>query len=164
MSLDTDVALISRLRVFADLTDDHLRLLAFSASHRELKKGEVLFRKGDQAASGLAVVSGVIDFVEEEPKEGTPTRVIASCDSGSLIGELALFVETKRPATAVAAMECDLIELNRSLVTRMLTEYPAVAVRIRETLTGRLQATIGEISKVQSRLDEIEKLAKRRRR
>jgi CRP-like cAMP-binding protein len=162
MTLESDVALLARLRVFSDLAEDHLRLLAFSAGHRELKKGQRLFSKGETATSGFVIVSGVVDFVEEE--EGAERKVLASCDSGSLIGELSLFVETKRPATAFAAMECDLIELSRSLITRMLTEYPVVASRIRGTLTDRLQGTIAELSEIQVRLEEVERIARGRRR
>lgn len=161
MSLDSDVNLLGRLSVFADLDQDHLRLLAFSAVRRELKKGEVLFQKDEAADCGYIIASGVIDFVDETEDE---PRVAASCDSGSLIGELALFVETKRPAKAVAAMECDLIELSRALVTRMLIEYPDAAVSVRETLTSRLQSTIGELAAVQGRLAEIDQVGRRRRR
>ena len=53
MSLDGDIALLSRIAMFGELSAEQLRLLAFSAVHREIRVDEVLFREGDEAASGF---------------------------------------------------------------------------------------------------------------
>ena len=83
-------------------------------------------------------------------------------EAGSLIGELALFIETKRPATATAIVSTEVLDIDRKLVTRMLNEYPHVAVRLRKTLAGRLTATIGELGKIRTALDSIDTRAMRR--
>ena len=49
MSLDRDIALLSRVPLFAELTTEQLRLLAFSAVRLELSPGQVLFREGTLA-------------------------------------------------------------------------------------------------------------------
>ena len=161
MSLDGDIALIRRVPLFADLPTEQLRLIAFSAVRLELVAGQVLFRRGAKAQSGYIVSSGRIDLTtENEGDEPTPTM----CEAGTLIGEIALFVETTRPATATAAVASQVIEIDRKLVMRMLNEYPQAAIRMRATLAQRLTATVFDLGKVRQALARIDQLAATTRR
>ena len=159
VSLDRDIALLSRVPLFSELTTEQLRLLAFSAVRLELSPGQVLFREGSLAGSGYVVSFGGIEM---SIVQGGKRQVVTTCEAGSLIGELALFIETKRPATATAIVSSEVLDIDRKLVTRMLNEYPHVAVRLRKTLASRLTATIGELGKVKSVLDSIDTRAMRR--
>jgi CRP-like cAMP-binding protein len=152
MSLDSDISLLSRIALFGELSAEQLRLLAFSAVHREIRVDEVLFKEGDEAASGFIVASGEIVLSHGEGKD---KKVLATCEAGCLIGELALFVKTRRPATATASGLTDVMEINRALVTRMLNEYPHVALRLRAALAERLTATVAELGRVRQALDRI---------
>ncbi|MEO8668454.1 MAG: cyclic nucleotide-binding domain-containing protein, partial [Bauldia sp.] len=96
MSLDSDISLLSRIALFSDLGTEHLRLLAFSAVRTELLTDQILFREGAAAAGGYVVSSGEIEL---STGIGRGRKVVGTCDVGCLIGEIALFVETKRPAT-----------------------------------------------------------------
>ncbi|HVZ13266.1 MAG TPA: cyclic nucleotide-binding domain-containing protein [Bauldia sp.] len=156
MSLDGDIALIKRVPLFADLPTEQLRLIAFSAVRLELVAGQVLFREGARAQSGYVVSSGRVDLTVGEPGED---RQPVACDAGTLIGEIALFVETRRPATATAAVASQVIEIDRKLITRMLTEYPQAAVRMRATLSERLSATVFDLGKVRQALARIDQVA-----
>jgi CRP-like cAMP-binding protein len=88
--------------------------------------------------------------------------VLTTCEAGSLIGEMALFIETIRPATATAIVSSEVLEIDRKLVRRMLNEYPHVALRLRATLVDRLQATVSELGKVRDALQNIGKSPARR--
>lgn len=152
MSLDSDISLLSRIPLFSELNVEQLRLLAFSALHREIRPDEVLFREGEDAQAGFIVVSGEIQLTRGEGKD---KKVLATCEAGCLIGETALFIDTKRPAMAVAARLTDVIEINRALVTRMLNEYPQVALRLRAALAERLSATVTELGRIRQALDRV---------
>ena len=154
MSLDTDIALLSHVPLFSELNSEQVRLLAFSAVHRELRVDEVLFREGDEAPSGFIVASGEIAMSHGE---GRRKKVLATCEPGSLIGELALFISTRRPATATANRLTDVMEINRALMTRMLNEYPHVALRLRAALSERLTATVSELGRVKHALNQIDR-------
>jgi CRP-like cAMP-binding protein len=154
MSLDSDIALLSRVPLFSELNSEQVRLLAFSAVHRELRADEILFREGDDAQSGYIVASGEIVLTRGE---GRARKTLATCEPGSLIGEIALFIETKRPATATAGRLTDVMEINRTLMTRMLNEYPHVALRLRAALTERLTATVAELGRVKQALNRIDR-------
>jgi CRP-like cAMP-binding protein len=150
MSLDSDIALLSNVALFSDLSTEHLRLLAFSAVRTELLTDQILFREGSAAQSGYIVATGEIEL---STGIGRSKKVVATCDPGCLIGEMAMFVETKRPATATALKRSEVLEINRGQVMRMLNEYPHVALRLRATLSERLKATVGELSQVRKQFD-----------
>ena len=152
MSLERDIVLLSDLPLFEDLSQDHLRLLAFSAVRREVPAGTVVFRRGEEALSGYVVSSGTIEMVTGE---GPTRRVATVCGRGALIGELPLLVEARRRADAVAVEASVLLELSRALVTRMMTEYPQVAIRIRASLGDRVAGTIDDLKRVRESLIRI---------
>jgi CRP-like cAMP-binding protein len=159
MSLDRDISLLSRVSLFGELPTEQLRLLAFSAVRLELTAGQILFREGTRAQSGYVVAFGGLELVTGE---GDAKKVLATCEVGCLIGEIALFVETVRPASAVAVVSTEVLEIDRKLVTRMLNEYPHIALRLRATLSDRLSATVAELGKVRQALQAIDRRAARR--
>jgi CRP-like cAMP-binding protein len=153
MSLDRDISLFSRIPLFTELTTEQLRLLAFSAVRLELSPGQVLFHEGAKALSGYIVSFG---GVELSLGEGPRKKILTTCEAGSLIGEIALFIETVRPATATAIVSTEVLEIDRKLVTRMLNEYPHVALRLRATLADRLAVTVADLGKVRRALRDVE--------
>jgi CRP-like cAMP-binding protein len=159
MSLDGDIALLKRVPLFGELPTEQLRLIAFSAVRLDLLAGQVLFREGARAMSGYVVSSGSLDLTVGS---GDKKESVAVCEAGSLVGEIALFIETKRPATATAVNPSQVLEIDRKLISRMLNEYPQIAVRLRATLAERLTATVQDLSKVRESLLNIERLQPRR--
>ncbi len=151
MSLEGDIALLKRIPLFADLPDEQLRLVAFSSTKVDLQSGEKLFESGDPAASGYIVCTGAIELAAD----GDDAASATVCEPGSLVGELALFIDTQRPARARARGETQLMEIERKLIIRMLHEYPHLALRLRAKLSERLTATVSELAKVRKSLLEV---------
>ncbi len=147
MSLERDIELLSGIPLFSDLTGDQLRLIAFSSARRDLDAGQHLFLKGDPALSAFVVASGSIGL-------STPLApdAVETCGAGQIIGELALFVESKRRVTATAKEPSGVVEITRQLMRRMLTEYPDLAAKLHGRLSDRLLGTVGELQRVQDRL------------
>jgi CRP-like cAMP-binding protein len=150
MSLDSDLALFKGIPLFADLPAEQLRLIAFGAVRLELVPGQVLFREGAKAQSGFVVLSGVIQLTSGETM---PPKTVATCEAGSLIGEIALLIETRRPATAIATAPSQVLEIERKAILHMLNEYPGVAIRMRERLADRLTATVADLSRIGETLE-----------
>jgi CRP-like cAMP-binding protein len=157
MSLDSDIALLKRVPLFVDLPNEPIRLLAFSAGRIDLAEDQVLFRENAPANSGYVVAKGGIRMTV-----GAKHKVVADCEPGSLIGELALLIETVRPATATATAPSQVLEIDRTLILRMLGEFPRVAVGWRATMSERLMATISELGRVRAALNNVERKRVRR--
>ena len=135
MSLESDMELLGGVSLFQDLTRDQLRLLAFGAEHRHLRAGEILFRSEARADAGFIVADGEVNLVDGE---GEARRIVGTAGPGSLLGEIALMADTRRPVTAVTATDCDFIRISRPLFRRMLQEYPDIAATLHRRIAGEL--------------------------
>jgi len=149
MTLDQDIGLFSRVPLFAGLAAEPLKLIAFSAIRLELAPGHTLFRAGTKALSGFVVQEGRVELTTPD---GEGRQSLGVYGPGSLLGEMALFVETRRPATATAIEQSAVIEIDRNLMKRMLAEYPDVAVHLYAQLRAHLAETVGELAAIHEAL------------
>lgn len=151
MSLEDDIRIISGVSLFEDLSAEQLRLLAFGAERVTVARGRELYREGQNAECGFIVVSGEIDLFRETPRG---RLVIRQVGPGMILGELALITETKRLTGACAAVETQVIRVNRSLFRRMLEEYPETAVALHQQLSVRLCNLLDQIGDLEDRFRE----------
>lgn len=154
MTLERDIDLLKNVPFFDGIPAEHLKLIAFSADSREVSDGQFLFSAGDVAEGGHVVVEGRIDLVDETK---IPPKVLDRLGPGALIGELALIVETKRPATALAVGRARVLVVRRSLFRRMLDEYPEIAVTLRDRIAERLAALAPEIGRIRDLMADDER-------
>ena len=153
MSLERDIDYLKNLPLLSELSPDQLRLLAFGADFRITREGETLFRAGDFADSGFLVKSGAIGLYFNEANDGPPDEV---AEPGTLIGEMALFIDTRRTMRAVALQRSELLQIRRALFRRMLEEFPEIARRLQRSLGDRVGAFAREIAPVADALERIE--------
>ena len=137
MSLESDIAVLRNVELFEVLGTEQLRLLAFGAEHRRLGAGEFVFRQDARSDAGFVIVSGQVLMSRKGPLNGTD-RAIGTFGPGTLLGELALITETRRPANARTQTACELIRIGRSLFRRMLEEYPELAFDLHQRLRSQL--------------------------
>jgi len=140
MSIEDDVALLDRIPTLRVLGVAPLRMLAIGSDVRNFERGEMLFQTGDIADSGFIVQHGSFRLLSENDHG---REVIVG--PGTLIGELALIVEMRRPATAVALESSSVIRVARSLFQRVLESDPAAARRLRDELAGRTSQIASDI-------------------
>lgn len=157
MGLDSDIRLLSRVRLFAGFEPDHLRLLAFGAEARALAKGTRLYRQDDLSDGGFVVVRGNVDLIS-----GLNDSVISSHGTGSLIGEMALISETRHAATAIATENTEVLKITRPLFRRMLNEYPQLAVLLQQRIGEAVSEFAAKLDVVRAKLDHASDLASRK--
>jgi len=150
MAIDDDIAFLERVPTLSLLGRQALRILAIGAVTRQVDRGEVLFRAGEQADGGFVVQQG--SFRLSQSEEGEEITV-GPC---TLLGEVALFAETRRRTTAEALEPSIVLSIQRPLFIRMLDSFPDAARRLRETLASRLDDATREFVKVRAFLDAYE--------
>ena len=148
MSIEDDVRALAVVPMFSVLSPDHLRLIAFGTEHLVLNKGRELFRAGERADCAFLILSGEVSFFEDQ---GMNRRITGNAQTGSLIGELALIADQKRPIGAVAAEDCEIMRINRSLFRRVLDEYPDVAAALHAQLQARFSDFLAKITRLESK-------------
>jgi CRP-like cAMP-binding protein len=72
---------------------------------------------------------------------------------GTLLGELALFTDTRRPATATALEPSTVLRIPRPLFTKMLEGFPDAAQKLRDVIAKRINDSARDIQGVRSAFD-----------
>lgn len=152
MALDRDIALLADIPVLGLFDKEALRLLAFASESRIMRAGDVLFRKDDPTDGGFVVMSGSIAL--DPADDGKPASYIAG--PGTLIGEVALFAHTTRPATAIARESTTILKIPTQVMHRVLGEFPDVAVRVQKAMATRLIGLSGDLGGVRAALVDID--------
>lgn len=145
MRLDDVLFVLKALPLFRKVEPEALRLLAFSAPRRQLRAGDILFRKGDLSDGGFLIVEG--EIVLDASDDGAPSSHILGV--GTLIGQAALFAPLDRPATAIAREPTQLLAFTRELIERVLDAHPRSAVALRDAVadeTRKLAATLSKLA------------------
>jgi CRP-like cAMP-binding protein len=151
VSIEDDIAFLERVPTLRLLGRTALRILAIGAESRYVHEGETLFYAGEAADCGYVVQEGSFDL---RGGNGPDFEMIAG--AGTLLGEVALIADTQRPATATAREPSTVIRISRSLFLKMLEGYPDAAVKLREQIAARAEASLRELGNVRALLDTSE--------
>ena len=149
MAIDDDITFLERVPTLSLLCRQALRILAIGAETRYIHSGEVLFKRGEEADGAYVIQEGRFKLSSNDGNELT----VGPC---TLLGEVALFSETRRPATARALEPSTVLRIPRFLFVRMLDSFPEAARKLREILAARLDQATREISNVRAVLDAHE--------
>ena len=149
MAIDDDITFLERVPTLSLLGRQALRILAIGAETRYIHSGEVLFKRGEEADGAYVIQDGRFKLSSNDGDELT----VGPC---TLLGEVALFSETRRPATARALEPSTVLRIPRFLFVRMLDSFPEAAQKLREILAVRLDQATREISNVRAVLDAHE--------
>jgi CRP-like cAMP-binding protein len=145
MGLEHDISILGRVGLFRDLNRDQLRLLAFGAEHVKVPAGRNLFHEDSPADCAFVVIEGEIELFRIRNGKRTDLGRIAK---GSLLGELALICEGRRPTSAGALVDSELLRLDQKLFHRLLEEYPETALRLHRILTANLKILLDRIAEL----------------
>jgi CRP-like cAMP-binding protein len=146
--LENNIELFLQLPILSKLEPKALRLIAFAAEKRVLRAGDVLFRQGDLSEGGFVVISGAI-ALDSSQSAAVAGKIVGP---GGLLGELALLIATRHPATAVARQNATLLKIPRALFLRALEESPLSAQRLKRALGRELESYSVELEKTRQAL------------
>ncbi|MFN2121513.1 MAG: Crp/Fnr family transcriptional regulator [Anaerolineales bacterium] len=128
---------LSRVPLFAAISQSSARALAARCSHRELEKGQVLFLEADPAESVYVVLAGKIAILLNSP-DGREL-VMDELHAGEILGELGALTRKARSASAVARASSEVLTIPREAFARILDAEPCVARNLLCILAERLQ-------------------------
>ena len=147
MAFEREIELLGSVPFLKGISAEAIKLVAFSAEVRDVPDREFLFSKGEDAESGLVVMSGRVDLVDDSR---VPTVVKDRVGAGALLGELALIIETQRPVSAIAVGPTRVMAIRRTLFKRMLVEYPEFG----RILHARVAERLGQLAPELARLGD----------
>ena len=149
-------AILADSETFGDLPRERLHALVAHCSELPLAEGHLVFAHGEAADAVYLVLEGTVTVFRD--KVGRAMQLLARIGPGELLGELCLFDETTRTASARAATDCRLLRFDREPLAEVLRAEPQLAVRIQNTAARRRSSNsaaaleLGQQSEVRIRL------------
>jgi CRP-like cAMP-binding protein len=125
---------------------------------RTFKAGDTIFKEGDDAKSEAFLVHE--GKVEVRKNLGGEEKLLRVLGKGELLGELALFRNAPRSATAIAAEPVTLLLIPANRLEAMVRTNPALAMAIIKDLSGRMLAAEEQARDAGNRAREAENRAR----
>ncbi len=143
--------LLRRYPFFGTLDDAQLKAVAMVCTREVIEKSETIFEEHAQANKLYLLINGSIDLlyraeVEFPTKDSPPPKqfLVDDINSGEVFGIAALIDPFSYTATARAAKQCDLVELDsielRKMFERDVQLGYKLMTQITKTAIGRIHA------------------------
>jgi HEAT repeat protein len=130
------VLFLKNVPLFKFLSLDDLLIVDQALVQKDYLAGETIFREG-QPGSDLCIISEGRVAIRKQ-FHGTE-RELAQLGPGECFGEMALFDDAPRSATAIAATDVTLLTLERSRFLTLTAQRPEIALEVCKVLSLRLR-------------------------
>ncbi len=134
----TPINIIRKIPLFSPLAETDLERLASLLRRKILRKGEVLFRQGDEGTALYIILQGRIKISVSRRMD---TVTLAILGEGEFLGEMALLDDMPRSADAVALEDSQLYALNRKDFLSFLHGNENAVHAVLSSLSQRLRRT-----------------------
>src|SRR5919202_5950653 len=135
---DETVRLLSRVSLFAGLSERDLEELAQVAVPRSWLPGEAVFREGDAGDTCYVIRFGLVR-VTRRHSDGRQIT-LAELRDAEVFGELAMFGGETRSATVEAIEPTSGVAILAGDLRRTILAHPHIAVAMLEALADRIRA------------------------
>lgn len=138
MILIEKILFLKKISIFQSLNSQELRMIAEVLSDEEFASGEVLFNEGELGECMYLLVEGKVAIFTGVPPK---TKTLAIFEPGDFFGEMGLYDDKPRAASAMARESSRVLVLHKTDFCDLIAEYPPVALGIMKELNQRLRAT-----------------------
>ena len=147
MSLEQEVELIRQFPIFSKIQPAMQKLLCFSAERLAYDAGQVMFNAGDPGDAAYIIIDGTVEI--SVPTPAGPI-VINTMGRNEIIGEIAIWGEVPRTATAKALTRLETLKISKELFIKVIRENPDAAIELIKILAARLANTTTQLTRTRS--------------
>jgi CRP-like cAMP-binding protein len=141
--------MLSKLPLFQELAVPQLRRLASGTHEKRIVKGEMLFKKGDEATGFYIVLYGQIKLAF--PSVQGAEKVIEIIGPRQSFGEAVMFANRPFPVFAQALGDTLLLHLSKAIVFDMLRDDTTFARAMLAGMSMRLHSLVQDVESYSSR-------------
>ena len=138
---------LKKIKILSHLSASDLDKLVAVAEEKRFAAGEIIFEEGVEQDSLFIILSGKV-LISKATQSGD-RKSITTLGAGSFFGEMALFDDFVRSATASASGEVSALEISKSAFMQFLSSDAAAAsklmLEIMRTVAPRIRQTNDEL-------------------
>jgi CRP/FNR family cyclic AMP-dependent transcriptional regulator len=135
--------LLAKVPLFGGLSQTHLRSIAALAEEVRYSPGRMIVRTGSPGAAFYVIVEGTAKVVRGKIASAKGTWELGP---GDFFGEMALLDGGPRTASVVAETPLTTIRIERAPFRQMLRAEPDIALKLLESMAGRMRGMLGQTS------------------
>jgi CRP-like cAMP-binding protein len=147
MSLEQEVELIRQFPIFSKIQPAMQKLLCFSSERLTYDAGQVMFNAGDAGDAAYIIIDGSVEISVPTP---SGPIVVNTLGKNELLGEIAIFGDVPRTATAKAISKVETLKISKDMFIKVIRENPDAAVELIKILAGRLANTTSQLTQTRS--------------
>lgn len=151
MAIDALVKPFLRLPLFQGLRPLQLTEIVRRAERIVYKAGDIIIEEDKVGDAAIVIVSGEAVLVRSGDEASRAEPII----EGSIVGELAMLVETVHTATVLAKTPVRALRLTREEMHDLMATEPAIAEHMTQKITSRLHTLANELRTIDAALAEI---------
>lgn len=156
LTLAEKVIIIKETVFFRNVPINQLETLAKVCVEERYEKNARIFSQGDPGGILYVVAEGSVG-IEQEKRAGS--TLLATVEDGAYFGEMSLFDNSPRSASAIATRDSVVIELNRAPIMTLTMQSPDLALELINVLGQRIRETSERMADAaRSRPRELHKL------
>jgi hypothetical protein len=148
------VLLLKKTQLFRNVPAEKLMELSELTSSMSYKAGTLISREGELSEHLYLVASGSLKIVKIKNNVKT---ILSSVQKGETYGEIGLFNQAPRSASAIANEDCEVWILQRGELKKLLLEMPDIAYNLLEVFSDKLRKTGEEVAELHSALSSNRK-------
>jgi CRP-like cAMP-binding protein len=137
----TAVEALQAAPLFKDFTETGLRIFAAIAQEKAIPAGSPLFVENMLGESIFIVKSGTVRLTQ---KTADGERELALVGAGEHLGELALLAKSVRLVSAVAATQCEVLEIAQRDFNRLQPQKPQACLKLALAIAADVAARVAE--------------------
>jgi CRP-like cAMP-binding protein len=154
MTLESDIELLRKIPFFAGFSEEHLKLIAFSAESRSLPEKLLLYDEGQLLHSAYVIVTGSLRAERKNKSGGEPPK--RAVGPGVILGERTLILDTRAEESVRVESRARVLQIRKAMFRRLLQEYPEIAVILRARMIGSVLGASAELSDVSRRFAKMD--------
>jgi CRP-like cAMP-binding protein/ATP/ADP translocase/HEAT repeat protein len=158
LSIIDRIIFLKEVLFFQEMTIDQLRVLASVCEESLFTADTVIYKEGDPGGILYVVVRGQVAIEREGRRKGSVAR-LGVVEAHAYFGEMNLFDQSPRTASAVALQDTVCLTLHREPLIALARQQPNLSLSLINVLSQRLRQTterVAELTRSQPR--ELHKL------
>jgi CRP-like cAMP-binding protein len=137
----TALEALQKASLFRDFTETGLKIFAAIALEKAIPAGTPLFAENMVGESLFIVKSGTVKITR---KTAEGEKELATVGSGEHLGELALLSKSVRLVSAIAATDCEVVELTQRDFARLQPQKPQACLKLALAIAQAIAQRAGE--------------------
>jgi CRP/FNR family cyclic AMP-dependent transcriptional regulator len=152
MALETNAELLGRVSIFDGLSKEQLTAIANKGKKTFFAEGADILRAGGKGDTTYLILTGLA-VTEPTEESGLETELL---EPGSLIGEVAMLVETTHTLTVKAKVRVRAMAISRDDLYEVMEADPSIAHHFSQKLLERLSSLATDLRQMDTRFAAVE--------